>query len=107
MPEVEEECKELTPRSELSGITDNNISENDFVVPEAGQSYKMDALSSFMEKYEILPSPPQDPQEYKNAYLDVARAIWSKRDTKKTEQHGQAALEIFNDKNSRKLSSSN
>ena len=57
LSEIKEECKELTPRSELSGITDNNISENDFVVPETHQTRKKDTGSAFIEKHEILPRP--------------------------------------------------
>ena len=106
MSEIKEECKELTPRSELSGITDNNISENDFIVQEAGQRQKKDTESAFLQKHEILPNLHQDAQYWNDTYLDVARAIWSKRETKKTEMHGQSALTIFNDKNSRNFRSS-
>ena len=58
LSEIKEECKELTPRSELSGITDNNISENDFTLQEADQTRKQNTETAFIEKHEILPYPP-------------------------------------------------
>ena len=57
--EAREEWQALTPRSELSGITDNNISENDYVVSEAASTAKKDAESqAFLEGHGVLPRPP-------------------------------------------------
>ena len=90
----------MTPRSELSGITDNNISENDFVVSEAANIVKKDAEpQDFLKEHKILPCPPKDAQDLKNTHIDVASALWAKRDTQAVEGKFQAALTIFNDKN--------
>ena len=52
--EAREEWQALTPRSELSGITDNNISENDYVVSEAASTAKKDAESqAFLEEHDL------------------------------------------------------
>ena len=56
---IVEEIKERSPRSELSGISNNNISENE--VDESDddeQQRRHDINTDFLEEHGILPNPP-------------------------------------------------
>ena len=70
-PEVIEECKESNLGQQLSGITENNISEgeNDVQIASNEKRKTKPVPTDFVAKHEIQPTPPDDAQDWKDAYL--------------------------------------
>ena len=57
-------------RSELSGITVNNISENDHNIYDVGEPRRQNDESDFIEENELMPTPTGDINTWKLAYLE-------------------------------------
>ena len=74
---IVEEIIERSPRSELSGISNNNISEgegnqNDDDEPQK----KYDIHTEFIEEHGILPTPPDNTEDLKDIFSKQAQSIW-------------------------------
>ena len=72
-----EEIKERSPRSELSGISNNNISEREFNGSDDEEpKRRYDIHTDFIEEHGILPTPPGNNQYMKETLLKQAQGIW-------------------------------
>ena len=72
---------EITPRSELSGISNNNVSENEANLAddqELQREYDVD--TEFIIEHRIHPTPPVNTRELKDIFLKQAQSIWQQRD---------------------------
>ena len=101
--ENSEEYEEPRYGSELSGITENNISENDYNVPN-GLQIKTEKviLSTFIVENEIQTRPPDDSHEWKSAYIEAAKSLWKPLNQVRKDTKSLVPIE-FNSRNSEKL----
>ena len=77
---IVEEIIERTPRSELSGISNNNISESEDNQAEDDEPQsKYDIHTEFIEEHGILPTPPDNTKDLKDIFLKQAQSIWQQR----------------------------
>ena len=74
---IVEEIIESSPRSELSGISNNNISEREINQTDDEELEKeYDIHTEFIEEHGILPTPPGDTEDLKEIFLIQAQSIW-------------------------------
>ena len=72
-----EEVKERSPRSELSGISNNNISESEVDESDDKEPQRRyDTNTDFIEEHGILPTPPVSTQYMQETFLKQAQEIW-------------------------------
>ena len=72
-----EEVKERSPRSELSGISNNNISESEVDESDDKEPQRRyDTNTDFIEEHGILPTPPVATQYMQETFLKQAQEIW-------------------------------
>ena len=74
---IVEEVKERSPRSEISGISNNNISESEVAESDDEEPQRLyDTNTDFIEEHKILPTPPANTQYMKETFLEQAQGIW-------------------------------
>ena len=72
-----EEVKERSPRSELSGISNNNISESEVDESDDNEPQRRyDTNTDFIEEHGIFPTPPVNTQYMQETFLKQAQEIW-------------------------------